>query len=110
MPLQTELIVAVLPCGYNYFAPNGAGPRSPFRPACARWRPIDCRRIVEAQSPVPGTKDMGCHGVSRPARVAGGQTFKYRQVLAHGRNHVGFIEARLFPSENPELEKVHPVD
>jgi hypothetical protein len=24
-------------------------------------------------------------------------------------NHVGFIEARLFRSEDPQLEKVHPV-
>jgi len=61
---------------------------------------------MEAQSPVPGTKDVCSDGVSRPSRVWGGQSFKYRQMLAHGGNHVGFIEARLFPSEDPQLEKV----
>lgn len=53
----------------------------------------------------PGTKDVGSDGVGRPSRVSGEQPFKYRQVLAHGGNHVGFIKARLFLSENPQLEK-----
>jgi len=65
--------------------------------------------MVEAQSPVSGPKDVRSDGVGRPSRIAGGQAFKYRQVLAHGGNDVGFIEARLFPSEDPQLEKVHPV-
>ena len=64
---------------------------------------------MEAQRPVPGTKDVRSDGVGRPSRVPGGQAFKYRQVLAHGGNHVGFIEARLFPPEDPQLEKVHPI-
>jgi len=64
---------------------------------------------VEAQSPVSGTKDVRSDGVGRPARLPSGQAFKYREMLAHGGNHVGFVEAGLFPPEDPQFEKVHPV-
>src|SRR5271165_2847169 len=75
-----------------------------FSGAVALWSP----RARSAGS-VPGTMDMRGHRIGGLPRVPGFQALKYGEVFPHRGNHKSFIEPRLFLSEDPKLEQVHPI-